>query len=158
MGSACVVRPWDPLTAASLGQSNGQVASLSERQSSFLMRVAERIVPVAGTLDDAGRERFAAIVGTALAGRPRSLQRQFALFLNVVRWAPALRFGAPFDRLAPAAQDAALRWFMDAPLRKLRGGFWGLRALVFMGYYGQPEVWSAIRYAPSFSGNEFLHG
>ncbi len=115
-------------------------------------------MPPIAALDGAGRERFAAIVGTALAGRPRSLRRQFALFLSVVRWAPALRFGAPFDRLAPAVQDAVLRWFMDAPVAKLRGGFWGLRALVFMGYYGQPEAWSAVRYAPSFSGNEFLHG
>ncbi len=131
---------------------------LSERQWAFFLAVAARVVPAVTSLDEAGRERFAAIVGTALAGRPRSLRRQFALFLSAVRWAPALRFGAPFDRLAPAAQDSVLRWFMDAPAAKLRGGFWGLRALVFMGYYGQPEVWGAIRYAPSFSGNEFLHG
>jgi hypothetical protein len=120
--------------------------------------VAARVVPAFSALDPEGRDRFAATVRTALAARPRSLQRQFALFLSVVRWAPAVRFGAPFDRLAPARQDAVLRWFMDAPLGKLRGGFWGLKALVFMGYYGQPEVWSAIRYAPSFSGNELLHG
>ncbi len=131
---------------------------LSERQWAFFLAVAARVVPAAATLDGAGCERFAAIVRTALAGRPRSLQRQFVLFLSVVRWAPALRYGAPFDHLQPTAQDAALRWFIDAPLGKLRGGFWGLRALVFMGYYGQPEVWGAIRYAPSFSGNEFLHG
>ena len=134
------------------------MSPLNERQWRIFLAVAARVVPAVATLDAAGRGRFAAIVGKALAERPRSLQRQFALFLSVVRWAPALRFGAPFDRLGPAAQDAALRWFMDAPAAKLRGGFWGLRALVFMGYYGQPEVWPAIRYAPSFSGNESLHG
>jgi hypothetical protein len=134
------------------------VSSLGERQWRTFLTVAARVVPAFTALDPERQGRFAAIVGTALAGRPPSLRRQFALFLSVVRWVPALRFGAPFDRLAPARQDAALRWFMDAPLGKLRGGFWGLRALVFMGYYGQPEIWDAIRYAPSFSGNESLHG
>ena len=115
-------------------------------------------MPAVAGLDAAGRERFAAIVGKALSERPAALRRQFALFLTVLRWAPVLRFGAPFDRLAPAAQDAVLRWLMDAPLAKLRGGFWGLRALVFMGYYGQLETWGTIGYAPSFAGNERLHG
>ncbi len=128
-----------------------------QRWATFLA-VAGRVVPAVAGLDAAGRERFAAIVGTALAARAPALRRQFTLFLSVLRWAPALRYGASFDRLAPTAQDAVLRWLMDAPLAKLRGGFWGLRALVFMGYYGQPETWGAIAYAPSFAGNERLHG
>jgi hypothetical protein len=146
------------LTPQPARRFNATVSPLSQRQWGFFLAVAARVVPAIASLDEAGRERFAAIVGTALAGRPRPLQRQFALFLGVVRWAPALRYGAPFDRLGPAAQDAVLRWFMNAPAAKLRGGFWGVRALAFMGFYGQPELWSAIRYAPSFSGNEFLHG
>jgi hypothetical protein len=122
------------------------------------MRVAERLVPATATLDADGRSRFTAIVAKALSDRPRSIQRQFGLFLGVVRWAPLLRYLARFDRLAPAKQDAVLRFLLDAPLAKLRGGFWALRALVFMGYYGQPEVWPAIGYAPSFAGNERLDG
>jgi hypothetical protein len=122
------------------------------------MRVAARIVPAVADLDVAGRSHFVAIVSKALSDRPRSIQRQFGLFLGVLRWAPLLRFGAPFDRLPPAHEDAVLRWFLDAPLGKLRSGFWGLRALAFMGYYGQPEVWPSLRYTPSFKGNEMLHG
>jgi hypothetical protein len=134
------------------------VSPLSERQWAFLMAVAARVVPESASLDAAGRGRFAGIVGKALADRPRSIQRQFALFLRVIRWASLLRFGASFDRLAPERQDAVLRWFMDAPIAKLRSGFWGLRVLIFMGHYGQPEAWPSIRYAPSFRGNEMLHG
>jgi hypothetical protein len=134
------------------------VSPLSEKQWAFLMEVARRVVPETAALDPGGRERFAAIVGKALEDRPRSIRRQFALFLGVIRWLPLLRFGAPFDRLRPERQDAVLLWFMEAPLGKLRSGFWGLRVLIFMGHYGRPEVWPAIRYAPSFRGNEMLHG
>ena len=139
-------------------RSNAPVTPLDQRRWGTFLAVAARVAPPVAGLDGGGRERFAAIVGTALAGRAPALRRQFALFLTVLRWAPLLRFGAPFERLRPAAQDAVLRWFMDAPAAKLRGGFWGLRALVFMGYYGQPETWGTIAYAPSFAGNERLHG
>ena len=131
---------------------------LSERQSAFLLCVAARIVPAVAVLDEAKRRRFVAIVIKALAERSRPIQKQFGLFLAIVRWAPLLRFGARFDRLRAERQDAVLRWLLDAPVAKLRSGFWGLRALVFMGYYGQPEVWPTLRYTPSFIGNELLHG
>jgi len=133
------------------------VTPLSERQWRFLLVVAARVVPAVAGLDEAGQRRFREIVLKALADRPRSVQRQFALFLGVIRWAPLVRYGARFDRLAPERQDAMLGWLMRAPLAKVRGGFWGLRALVFMGYYARPEVWSGIGYAPSFAGNERLH-
>jgi hypothetical protein len=134
------------------------VPPLSQRKWAFLMCVAGCIVPAAADLDAEGRSRFIAIAGKALADRPRSIQRQFVLFLGLMRWLALVRFGAPFDRLSPANQDAALRWLLDAPLATLRSGFWGLRALAFMGYYGQTEVWSSLRYSPSFNGNEMLHG
>lgn len=129
---------------------------LTERQWRFLRVVAVRVVPPVAGLDTAGAARFEAIVGKALADRPPALGRQFRLFLALLRWAPLLRFGARFERLSPARQDAVLRFLLDAPIAKLRAGFWGLRALVFMGYYGQPETWPAIRYAPSVDGNERL--
>ena len=131
---------------------------LDQQRWATFLAVAARVAPGLAELDAAGRERFAAIVGKALAERPAALRRQLALFLTLLRWAPLLRFGATFDRLESARQDAVLRWLLDAPAAKLRGGFWGLRALVFMGYYGQPETWGAIAYAPSFAGNERLHG
>lgn len=132
------------------------MSPLSERQWRFLRAVAVRVAPPIAGLDADGDARFVAIVGKALADRPPALVRQFRLFLELLRWAPLLRFGAPFERLGPARQDDVLRFLLDAPVAKLRSGFWGLRALVFMGYYGQTEAWPAIRYAPTFDGNERL--
>jgi len=133
------------------------VTPLSDGQWRFFLVVAARVVPAVAQLDAAAQERFREIVLKALGDRPRSVQRQFALFLGVIRWAPLLRYGARFDNLSPERQDAVLRFLMRAPLAKVRGGFWGLRALVFMGYYARPEAWPEIGYAPSFDGNERLH-
>ena len=124
----------------------------------FLLLVGERIAPGLAQLDAGGREAAAAIIRRAVAARPPAVQRQLTLFLNVLRWAPLARYGRPFDRLPPAEQDAVLRWFHDAPLAPLRHGFWGVKTLAYMGYYGRPEAGAAIGYRPSRSGNEFLHG
>ena len=89
--------------------------------------------------------------------RPPGTRRELALFLWLVRWAPALLFLRPFDALPPARQDAVIGWLEDAPVAKLRGGLWGLKTLAFLSYYGRPETGEAIGYRPSKTGNAFLH-
>ena len=42
-------------------------------------------------------------------------------------------------------------------MAKLASGFWGLKTIVFMGYYSQDAVAPMIGYTPSFAGNESLH-
>jgi hypothetical protein len=84
------------------------------------------------------------------------VRRQFAVFLGVLRWAPMVRYGSRLDRLRTDRQDAVLRWFEDCPVGLLRKGFWGLKAMVFMGYYGQPETHELIGYRPRFDGREGL--
>jgi hypothetical protein len=123
----------------------------------FLFIVGARIVPALGDVDDAGRRAVEAILTKAIAARPPALRRQLVLFLNVMRWAPFARYGRPFDRLSGAQQDAVLGWFQDAPIAALRSGFWGVKTLVFMGYYGRPDAGDSIAYRPSRHGNERLH-
>ena len=72
-------------------------------------------------------------------------------------WLPLFRWGTSFERLSGPRQDRVLRWLQDAPLTKLRAGFWGLKTLVFMGYYGQPELWPELPYEQLLDGNEALH-
>jgi hypothetical protein len=50
-----------------------------------------------------------------------------------------------------------LRWFQDHPLQIVRGGFWGARTLLLLGYYGQPDAGASIAYTPSLDGNAVLH-
>jgi hypothetical protein len=124
------------------------MTSLADQTARLFLVVARRVVPEVGRLDAAGAARFASTVDRALADRPRATRRQVALFLAVVRWLPVLRFGRPFDRLATAPQDRFLRWLQECPVGLFQRGFWGVKVLVFMGYYGQPETWSEIGYAP----------
>jgi hypothetical protein len=131
--------------------------SLPQEKAEILRVLAARIVPETAELDAAGQGRFFRIIDEALQDREPSVRRQFAVFLGVLRWAPLLRFGGALDRLPPERQDAALRWFEDCPVRLLRKGFWGLKAMVFMGYYGQPETNVLVGYAPSFDGRDGLH-
>jgi hypothetical protein len=125
--------------------------------TAFLLIVGERIVPGLAALDREGRQDVTRVMAGAAAARPARMRRQLAVFLRVLRWLPVVRYGRPFDRLDPGRQDAVLHWFQDAPVAPLRHGFWGVKTLVYMGYYGRPQVAATIGYRPSLTGNDFLH-
>ncbi len=122
----------------------------------FLLCLARRIVPETARLDSAGEDEFRAIISNALAARPAAVRRQIGILLKILRWAPVLRYGRPLERLAPASQDAALAWFQDGPVKLLRKGIWGLKAMVFMGYYGRAAGAQAVGWNPSLEGNSEL--
>jgi hypothetical protein len=126
--------------------------SLSREKAEFLRVAAARIVPETSDLDAGGMGRFFGIIDEALQDRPASVRRQFSIFLGVLRWLPLVRYGNPLERLRGDRQDAVLRWIEDCPVGLLRKGFWGLKAMVFMGYYGQPETNELLGYAPDFDG------
>lgn len=132
--------------------------ALSKKQAKFLLAIAPRIVPDVKELDAQGQEIFLGIIDGALMVRSRALRRQFASFLSVMRLLPILRYGAPLDKLSPSKQDKVIGWFQDSPSALLRRGLWGLKALIFMGYYGQPGVYEKIKFTPVLDGNERLHG
>ncbi len=126
--------------------------SLNPRQASFFETVAATITPEVAAMNDDARSRMAEIVDAALRDRGEPVCRQFRVFLQVVRLAPVARYGRTFGRLDPARRIAVLSWLQDCPISLLRKGFWGLKAVVFMGYYGQPQHWPEIGYAPAFDG------
>ncbi|MBM3266753.1 MAG: hypothetical protein FJZ01_03805 [Candidatus Sericytochromatia bacterium] len=97
-----------------------------------------------------------AIFHEAIGKRPPALRRQVGVFLNLLRWLPALRHGKPFERLSEDQHVAVLTWFQSAPVALFRKGFWGVKALVYMGYYGRPELGPEIGYRPSPGGNDLL--
>ncbi len=131
--------------------------SLSLEKAEFLRVLAARIVPETVALDQAAAARFFAIIDHTLLERDASVRRQFSIFLGVLRWAPLVRYGGSFEGLRKDRKDAVLRFFEDCPVSLLRKGFWGLKAMVFMGYYGQPETNQELGYNPSVDGRNGLH-
>lgn len=132
------------------------MSALDEGQWALLMAVAARVTPETARLDDTSGRDFRNLVDTALSQRPPAVRKQFGTLLKIVRLAPLVRYGRPFDKLTPAQQDAVIAWFQDAPVTLLRKGMWGLKAMVFMGYYGRPEAATQVGWTPSFDGNTEL--
>src|SRR5207249_9547183 len=101
-------------------------------------------------------DEMAAIVARAIAARPRAMQRQLALFLILLEWFPLVRYGRRLSRLDPARRTKFLDRLQRSPLLLLRRGFWGVRTLVLMGYYGRPAAAAEIGYRAAFINERCL--
>jgi hypothetical protein len=108
--------------------------------------VAVTVVPEAASLSPEGWLELEGVVHRAIASRPAALQRQLVRFLRLVEWLPVARFGSRFSRLGADDRVRVLTKLQNAPLPAVRRGLWGLRTLVFMGYYTRPDVQAAIGY------------
>ncbi len=108
--------------------------------------IAATVVPEAERLDGAGWAALERLVEEALEARPKAVRRQLRLLIRAIQLLPLLRRGRPFTRLGPGERASFLADLEDAPILLLRRGFWGLRTLVYLGYYARPEGGRAIGY------------
>jgi hypothetical protein len=131
---------------------------LGPAQARFLLRLAERIIPESAGSPPGVRCQLVAIVDNLLGRQPAGQRFQFKLLLFALRWMTVPFTLQPLENLPPGRQDYFLRRLEGAPLTILRVGIWGLKTLVFMGYYGQEPVVAGIGYEPSKTdGNGILH-
>src|SRR5436309_5696926 len=93
-----------------------------------------------------GVDRLERIVEQALADRPASLRRGLKVFLRLIDWIAVVRYARRFSALDAARRARLLAFIERAPLLLVRRGFWGLRTLGFMGYYGRPAAATEIGY------------
>ena len=131
--------------------------SLPPDKVMVLAAAARRVVPDLARADADTTARFFRIVDDALMDRPASVRRQIGVFLGLIRRLPALRYGRTLELLSEDRQDKVLMWLQECPLSLLQKGFWGLRSLIFMGWYGQRQLWPEWGYEPQADGNERLH-
>jgi hypothetical protein len=108
--------------------------------------VARTVVPDTADLDEAGWQRLESIVEGALAERPARVQRQLIVFVRLIDALALARHARRFRSLAPADRVRLLERLQDAPVLLLRRGFWGLRTLIYMGWYAQPATGDRIGY------------
>ena len=118
--------------------------------------VVVTVVPDAKQLDEPGWLALEELVEDALEIRSPALRKQLQLFLHAVEWLPVVRYGRTFTALEDEQRSRVLRYLQDHPVERIRCGFWGLRTLAFLGYYGRPEGAHAIGYAPDSRGWEAL--
>jgi hypothetical protein len=116
--------------------------------------VVVTVVPAANQLDEPSWLALEALVKDALEIRPPALRRQLQLFLRAIEWLPLMRYGRTFTGLEDEQRCRVLRYLQDHPVERIRCGFWGLRTLAFLGYYGRPEGAHAIGYRPDPRGWE----
>lgn len=116
--------------------------------------LAVTIVPEARNLDAAGWRELEGIVEQALAERPSMVRRQLGLLVRLIEALSFLRYGRRFASLDPIRRTRLLGWLQDFPVVLARRGFWGLRTLVLMGYYGRPPAAAEIGYQADVRGWE----
>jgi hypothetical protein len=116
--------------------------------------VVVTVVLDAKQLDEPSWLALEALVEDALEIRPPALRGQLQLFLRAIEWLPVVRYGRTFTALGDEQRSRVLRYLQDHPVERIRCGFWGLRTLALLGYYGRPEAAHAIGYRPDPRGWE----
>ncbi len=109
--------------------------------------VVSTVVPEASQLDEQGWAELEALVEAALRDRPPAMQRQLRLFLWMIQWLGVFRYGRGFTFLNADRRTRLLFLLQDHRIELIRCGFWGLRTLAFLGFYGRAEAVQVIGYA-----------
>jgi len=125
---------------------------MTPKRRSTLWTLATRVVPPCTNLDEPARDEMMRLIDVAVSQRDRSMQRQLGLFLWVIRVVARLRGLRRIERLSPEKLDSLMRWLERNPVSLVRKGFWGVKALILLGYYGQGPIRQALGYLPKLRG------
>src|SRR5688572_13985696 len=110
------------------------------------------MVPDAAALDEAAWHDVNHAITQVLAKRPPAARRQLVLFVRILDTLPLFRWGRRFHALGAARRARFLDAIQYSPIPLLRRGLWGLRTLVFLGYYTRPEVQATLGYRATARG------
>ncbi len=130
------------------GASGGVLPPIRER----FRALATAIVPETAGLGPDGWADLEAVVENALSKRPPGMRRQLAVFVRLLDFLPRLRWLRPFRTLDPERRARFLRGMQSSRIFLFRRGFWGLRTLVYMGYYARPGAYAEIGYDAHLRG------
>lgn len=114
--------------------------------------IARTVVPETAELSEPAWTQLEAIVEHALGQRPPRVRRQVSALIRLIEWMALARHGRPFSRLDAERRTRLLRSLQDGRVLLLRRGVWGLRTLVFMGYYAHPDAAARIGYRAALRG------
>ncbi len=116
--------------------------------------LVQTVLPETAGLNGDEWKRMEALVSGALEFRSEHEIGQLRQFLRLIEWGAVLRHGRRFTSLDFPRRERFLRSLQDHPVQLIRSGFWGVRTLAFLGYYGRPEAAAALGYEPEAKGWE----
>lgn len=108
--------------------------------------LAAVFIPELASLDEAAWQRVERVVADALAMRPPGLRRQILLFVRILDTLSRARYGRGLASLDLPARTRFIEGIAESRMLLIRRGVWGLRTLVQMGWYSQPDVQQALGY------------
>jgi hypothetical protein len=130
----------------------GRLVALEPWEYIFVQHAARRVC--AADRDDASiptadETKVADFADAYIAQLPDDLKSDLKKLLLLVEhlWPLANGFSSRFSELGPADQDRVLSSLEASDESLLRGGFAGLKSLLFMGYYRDPRTWRMLGYA-----------
>ena len=116
--------------------------------------IAEIVVPETGAMNDTQWREFYSIIDAALAKRPAKMRRQLKLFLKILNLTSLLRYRKQLHYTTPQQRLALLSSIENSKLLLFRRGLWGVRTLVYMGFYANTETAAALGYRAAPRGWE----
>lgn len=123
-----------------------------------LMRsLLEAFVPATAALDEAAVQQSLAASDRLVADRPAAVKRQIVLAITVLRVLAFCRHLRGLVSLEVDKRRAFLESLQESRLLKLRLAVWGLRTLLFAGYYGDPHRHAELHYRPRPQGWDALN-
>ncbi|MEP7345728.1 MAG: gluconate 2-dehydrogenase subunit 3 family protein [Gemmatimonadaceae bacterium] len=125
---------------------------LLEPVRTIFRAIAVSVVPECTDMSADEWAEFDGIVERHLATRSEASRKQLLLFIRTIEALPVARYATRFSRLDAARQQQVLTGLQNSRIDALRRSFWGLRTLIFMGYYARPTAASAVGYRGSAEG------
>ena len=116
--------------------------------------IAEVVVPETATMTEKQWSEFYSVINTALARRPAKMRRQLKLFIRILNVISLVRYRRSLPNTTKRQRVELLSSVEDSRLLLFRKGFWGIRTLVYMGYYAHADNAVALGYRASPRGWE----
>lgn len=109
-------------------------------------------IPGAAGLSQEALDRLLARVDARLAAEEPGLGRRLRLFVRVMHFFPLVGYGRTFGRLSQARRTEFFGRVEESRFALFRVGLWGLRTLLYLGWYGDSEVQAGLGYRPDPRG------
>lgn len=110
-----------------------------------ILSAADTIVPSLAADPDAREETCENFMHT-YNKLDDSSRKRLGLFITVLNVLSILRFARPFARLDPAERHRFFFMVEHFPIGLIAAGFFGLRSLLLLAYYGTGSAWQRLGY------------